>query len=140
MVAAIIDSHPVFLNGLTELLQHHYKDVSILRAGNITAFEENRGDARPDLILLGVNKVFDSTELAVFEQIKKSLPYTATVILYDEINLVLPFLTTGANGFLGKLSKPEELIECIASVTSGANFLDPQIFDLIFTTPRPLNP
>jgi len=131
MVVAIIDSHPVFLNGLSEILQHDFKGVQVIKYGNLKEFDEDKKNLNPDFIILGVNKVFDSEELKIFKNIRQALPTAATIIFFNELNMVFPFLTTGANGYLAKKSHPSELINCMECLMAEKNYLDTQILDLI---------
>jgi DNA-binding NarL/FixJ family response regulator len=136
MVVAIIDSHPVFLNGLSEILQHYFKNVQVIKSGNLNDFVEDKEHIDPDFIILGVNKVFDSTELKMFENIRQSQPTAATIIFFNELHMVFPFLTTGANGYLAKKSNPAELIDCMECLMAEKSYLDTQILDLIFGAPH----
>lgn len=131
MVAAIIDSHPVFLNGLTQLLYGTYSDIQVVKSVNINAFNTTRGDLKPDFIIFGVNGFLKPRELKMFDLLLRSLPTTAIIVFYDELNMVLPFLKSGANGFIAKKGNPQELIDCLDMVTSGKRYLNNEVFEWI---------
>lgn len=131
MVAAIIDSHPVFLNGLTQFLQGSFGNIQVLRAASAAAFENGRGDLQPDFLILGVNNFFKAAEIKTFETLKRRLPGTKTIVFYDEVNMIVPFLKIGVNGFLSKNGDPQELADCLAIVMDGKRYLNNEVFNWI---------
>jgi DNA-binding NarL/FixJ family response regulator len=131
MVAAIIDSHPVFLNGLTQFLYEFYPKISVIRSATLSAFNAGKGDLIPDFVILGVNNFFKPAELKTLEVMKRSMPSTSIVIYYDEIQMVIPFLKTGASGFLAKKGNPSELLDCLESILKGKRYLNNEVFEWI---------
>ena len=131
MVAAIIDSHPVFLNGLTQFLQGTYPSIQIIKSLNISAFESSRGELKPDFIILGINNFFKPREMKTFEMMARALPATATIMFYDELNMVLPFLKSGAKGFIAKKGDTGELVDCLTMIISGKRYLNNEVFEWI---------
>jgi len=131
MIAAIIDSHPVFLNGLTQFLYESFKTVDVIRSETVTSFNSARGDLRPDFLIIGVNSIFRNNDLKTFERLARSLPDSRTIVFYDRLEMVIPFLKSGVNGFLAKNGQPEELSDCLDTVLKGRRYLNNEVFDLI---------
>ena len=131
MVAAIIDSHPVFLNGLTQFLDEFYPRINVIRSTTLSAFDTDKGDLNPNFVILGVNNFFKPAEFKKLEMIKRSMPATSIVVYYDEIQMAIPFLKTGANGFLAKKGDPSELLDCLESILKGKRYLNNEVFEWI---------
>lgn len=131
MLAILIDSHPVFLNGLTQYLSQFYKDIQILRSMSPKDFETNPGNIKPELIILGVNNFFKKKDIKAFDTLTNSLQAPPTIIFYDDINMITPFLKSSVNGFLSKNGPPEELIECVETVMSGRRYINNEVYEWI---------
>lgn len=131
MVAAIIDSHPVFLNGLTQFLYQSMKNINVVRSVDLRQFDIARGDLRPDFIILGVNGTLGNREYKTFQAMRRALPNSKTIVFYDEIEMAIPFLKGGVNGFLAKKSNPQELTDCLDVVMKGKRYLNNEVFEMI---------
>ncbi|MDQ6480567.1 hypothetical protein [Dyadobacter sp. LHD-138] len=131
MVVAIIDSHPVFLSGLTQFLYEFFPKAQVIRSVSLNAFDENRVELKPDLLILGVNSFFKVGELKTLEAIKESMPSAYIVVLYDEIHMAIPLLKIGARGFLAKRESSIELLDCLQCILKGKRYLNEEVFEWI---------
>jgi two-component system invasion response regulator UvrY len=131
MIVAIVDSHPVFLSGLSEFLNTYFLDIRILRFESINAFEFEKTEQGPDLVIVGVNMIFKEKDIKRIHSIQRSYPLAKIIIYYDQISMTLPFLKMGADGFVAKNSDLHELTDCIQWVLSGRRYLSNDVFDWI---------
>ena len=129
MIVIIIDSHPVFLNGLTQFLYQLHPGAKVLRYPTISAFTAASEQVLPDIIILGVNRLWKPGEVKLFEAASRPLSMKGIILFYDEVHMVVPFLKTGASGFIGKKGEPQELADCLESILKGKRYLSNELLE-----------
>lgn len=124
----IIDSHEIFRLGLRFLLaEHQYLEI-LAEAGSKAEGIEMAVSERPDIIIMDV-KLSDGSGIDACRHFKVSLPEIKIIMLStdpkDEV--IFASILAGANGFLLKDIKGEDLIKAIKTVGQGESLLDPSI-------------
>ncbi|WP_254561105.1 response regulator [Dyadobacter diqingensis] len=121
----IIDRHPILRKGLSLFLKEHFRKITILEANTLTTFEEIYLNQKVDLLIIGINQNPGFEGVHEVIELRKRFAETA-LIIYDEnpkATLILEYLKTGIDGYLGKQNGLEELLECINYVTNGNRYL-----------------
>ncbi|MBM4460339.1 MAG: response regulator [Chloroflexi bacterium] len=140
----LADDHPLFLDGLRNMLTVHGLNVVGLAHDGSEA-QEQAATLRPDLILLDIQMPrCDGLEAA--RQIKASLPDTTIVMLTVSATEESLFgaLKAGASGYILKSASSEHFFDTLASLLRGEVVFSPEVAALILadfapaaTTPSP---
>jgi len=116
----IVDDHPLFRKGLTQLLQtvSHFRLV-----GEASSGKEGIAQARalkPDLMLLDLN-MKDMSGLEVLKVVKATdLDMRVVMItVSDQAEDLVTALREGADGYLLKDMEPEEMVSNIQAAAAG---------------------
>jgi DNA-binding NarL/FixJ family response regulator len=122
----IADDHPLVRLGMDAMLRTQ-PDIHVV--GHAVDGEEAVRQAhitRPDVILLDV-RMPGKDGLTALLEIKQTLPAAHCVMLtsFDEAQLVLQAVKSGAEGFLLKDISPDELLRAIRAVYAGHGALGP---------------
>lgn len=131
---AIVDDHPVVIEGLQRILYQAFGDVYIgcFATGELfLGFLEQHKNA-PDIVLLdiilpGINGV----ELC--REIKKRSPETRVLVFSNrnERSLMMKMLHYGASGYILKNASAEEVINCINKVLNGQIALSREVTEIM---------
>jgi DNA-binding NarL/FixJ family response regulator len=119
----IADDFPLFLEGIELMLK---KEPQIHILGSAIDGEEllkKVGELKPDVVITDIEMPV-MNGIKVTKEIKNNNPATKVIALtmFGEEYLIVDMLDAGADGYLLKNSKKEELIEAIASVMEGGNY------------------
>lgn len=124
----IIDNHPLFRQGIRQLLA--------LEPGLEVVAEASNGEEgiplvlqhKPDLVLLDLN-MKGLGGLKTLEAIKSHRPETMVVILTvsDASNDLVDTIRAGANGYLLKDMEPEALLLCIKDAVAGKTVISAEL-------------
>lgn len=124
----IADDHAVVRQGLRSFIDLQ-KDMEVVaEASNGLEAVELANALQPDLVLLDlVMPQMDGVEAAA--QLKRTCPSARVMILtsFGEDDKVLPALQAGAQGYLLKDIRPDQLIQAIRNVYQGETQLHPDI-------------
>jgi NarL family two-component system response regulator LiaR len=126
----LVDDHKIMRDGIKAILS---RDPDF----RVTGEAENGSDAvqfvkkhRPDLVLLdiglpGLNGVETTAEILRYQ------PDAKVVILsmYDDDNIVVGAVRSGARGFILKRVSDTDLLEALRVVARGGAYLSPQVSD-----------
>lgn len=125
---AIVDDHPIVLDGLVQLLD---SEDGFIVSGSFTKgqflldFLKNN---QPDIILLDIG-LPDINGLELFDSIKMLAP--GTIILtfsnYIERSAITQMLEKGVNGYISKSTPPMEIIRCLYRALEGQLALSPEV-------------
>jgi DNA-binding NarL/FixJ family response regulator len=142
---AIVDDHPLFIEGLKNLIAT--SGIAVVTATALTAESCMRmlRSGRPDVLLLDIN-LPDGSGIDLCSEIHKQWPEVNIIALtsFGEYTIIKKMLDNGAKGYLLKNAMPEEIIEGIESVARGQIFLchEVDVFlkrkssQQVFLTPR----
>lgn len=124
----IVDDHPLFRQGLVDVLETDPQMQVVAEAADGTVALAQARDHRPDVVLMDVN-LPNSNGLDVTREITAELAHTRIVILtgYDEPGHVQQALQAGAVAYCTKDVPPERLLTIIRAVHDGQYVLNGQV-------------
>lgn len=125
MRVLLVDDHPLFLEGLRNLLSARGIDVAGTARDGLEALEQARA-LRPDLVLMDL-QMPRLDGLAATRRIKSELPATRVVVLTmsaDDMDL-FDAIRSGASGYLLKSQEPEEFFSLLGEIERGEVALSP---------------
>lgn len=125
MKLLLADDHPLFLDGLRNLLTAHGFEVVGTARDGVSAIEQAQ-DLRPDVILMDI-QMPRLDGLAALRQIKARLPAIRIVMLTmsaDDEHL-FDAIREGASGYLLKSQDTDEFLALLAEVARGEVALSP---------------
>lgn len=131
----IADDHSIVREGLKQVL---VDTPDMVVTGEAKDGEEALDKALRndyDVVVLDISMPGQSG-LEVLKQIKSSKPKLPVLILsmYPEDQFALRVLKAGASGYLSKESAPEELINALRKVSSGAKYISSTLLEKIAET------
>lgn len=117
----IVDDHPLFRQGLRDVLDTDPRIVVVGEAADGEVAVEIAYELVPDVILMDIN-LPTINGLQVTRKIKAQLPHVNVIMLtgYDEIEQVFHALRAGAKAYCPKDITPEALIQTIIDVNGGS--------------------
>lgn len=124
----IVDDHPVFRQGLRDVLEIEEEIVVVAEASDGEEAVEKALDEEPDIILMDIN-LPTVNGLQVTRQIKSKLPATKFVMItgYDDAEQVFHALRAGASAYCPKDITPDKLIHTIECVDDGKYVVGEQV-------------
>lgn len=121
LIVAIVDDHPVVIEGLKVLLSNVdiIKEAISFTKGN--EFVQYLKSNVVDIVLLDIS-LTDANGIDVCREIKKISPDVTVLALSNqaERSIILQMLQSGANGYLLKNASADELIKCISEAREGS--------------------
>jgi DNA-binding NarL/FixJ family response regulator len=120
IVLAIVDDHPMVIEGLKTLLKPEaavYAAISFSKGQEFISFL-NQNEVH--LVLLDIS-LPDANGIELCKEIKKISPKTIVLGLSNqaERSMMLQMLQNGASGYLLKNVSPDELLTCIQEALDG---------------------
>lgn len=122
MLAVLIDSYPVFLNGLTQVFVEAIPDIQLRKFPGLSFFLKEQ-EVPPDLIVLGVNEFPKPDTIELFRTVVQRMPGSKTIVYYDEPAMALPFFDLGACAFVAKKNSLSEFLNCLSVIAGGNRYL-----------------
>lgn len=120
---AIVDDHPLFLEGLNILLSAE-KDIKIVgQANNGKEFIEKLSEIDPDIVLMDI-EMPEMNGIETTKYLSENNPKIKVIALsmHGDEEFYYNMIHAGAKGFLLKESKSGELKEAIKKVNEGENY------------------
>jgi DNA-binding NarL/FixJ family response regulator len=116
----IVDDHPVFRQGLRDVLETDSRLEVIGEAANGEAAMQLITEMEPDTVLMDIN-LPDIMGLQVTRRIKARMPEVKFIVItgYDDIEQAFHAIRAGASAYCPKDVTPETLIGTIMSVHEG---------------------
>lgn len=130
----IADDHPIFRNGLKQIIE---EDDGI----EITGFAENGEKAfeiieelNPDIALLDIDMP-KMTGLQVLKELKKSKSETKVIFLtvFSSEDIFDEAMELGVSGFVLKDCAVNDIVECIYKVAEDNYYISPSISNLLIS-------
>jgi len=128
---AIVDDHPMILEGLKSLLQqdNQFQIFSFTKGSAILDFiQENQ----VDVVLLDI-VLNDGSGLDFCKSIKQKLPKTIVIGISNqaERSIIFRFLENGGNGYILKNANPKEITDCIDKAINGDLALSKEVQEIM---------
>lgn len=128
----IVDDHPLFRQGLTQLLRtenafHVVGEAASGRDGLAAAAR-----LQPDVVLLDLN-MKDMSGLEVLQQLQAGQPDIKVIMVTvsDQSDDLVRALRSGASGYLLKDMEPEAMLEAIHGVAAGRVIVSETLVNLM---------
>ncbi len=124
----LADDHHMVRAGIRELLEGAGDLQVIAEAGDGEEAQALIQKDKPDVAVLDI-QMPKASGIEVTRWVRAHLPEVGVLILtaYDDDPYVMAVLQAGANGYVLKTARPEELIQAVRDVNEGRSALDPSI-------------
>jgi DNA-binding NarL/FixJ family response regulator len=124
----IVDDHPLFRNGLRQVIQSDSRFELAGEAGDGAAAWKLIQEKKPDVAVLDVN-LPGLTGLEITRKIRDKKLRTRVIILtmLKEEDLINRALDFGVNGFVLKENAVEDILDAIAAAAAGEHYLSPAV-------------
>jgi DNA-binding NarL/FixJ family response regulator len=124
----LADDHHIVRAGIRQLLESA-KDIQVIaEAGNGEEAQALIQQHKPDVAVLDI-QMPKASGIEVTRWVRSHLPEVGVLILtaYDDEPYVMAVLQAGANGYVLKTAKTEELIQAVHDVYEGKSALGPTV-------------
>lgn len=124
----LADDHNIVRAGIRQLLESS-KDIQVIaEAGDGEEAQALIQKHQPDIAVLDI-QMPKASGIEVTRWVRLHLPKVGVLILtaYDDEPYVMAVLQAGANGYVLKTARTEELIQAVHDVYEGKSVLDPAV-------------
>jgi len=124
----LADDHHIVRAGIRQLLESA-KDIQVIaEAGDGEEAQALIQQHKPDVAVLDI-QMPKASGIEVTRWVRSHFPEVGVLILtaYDDEPYVMAVLQAGANGYVLKTAKTEELIQAVHDVYEGKSALDPAV-------------
>lgn len=131
----VVDDHPIFVDGIVNLLKDTPGFEIIGTANNGQEFLDKIKTKQPDIVLMDINMpVMDGIEAT--KALKSSFPNVKVIALtmFNDIRFIKDLLEIGAKGYVLKNISREDLIKAIHTVSEGKPFLDSTVQEKVISS------
>ncbi len=124
----LADDHHIVRAGIRQLLESAQDIHVIAEAGDGEEAQSLIQHHKPDVAVLDI-QMPKASGIEVTRWVRSHLPEVGVLILtaYDDEPYVMAVLQAGANGYVLKTAKTEELIQAVHDVYEGKSALDPSV-------------
>lgn len=122
----VADDHPIVLDGLRTLLASSKEVEVVAIARSFSEVIEVAQRLIGDVVILDLGGMGGSP-LAVVQRLHWEYPQLKILIFSSSIDLAPELLAAGAVGYVAKEELPATLLEAIATVVTGQQFLSPLV-------------
>jgi DNA-binding NarL/FixJ family response regulator len=126
--ALLADDHHIVREGIRQLLESA-KDIEVIaEAGDGEEAQSLIEQLKPDVAVLDI-QMPKASGIEVTRWVRAHLPQVGVLILtaYDDDPYVMAVLQAGANGYVLKTAKTDDLIQAVRDVYEGKSALDSSI-------------
>lgn len=140
----IADDHSVVRSGLVIIIKTLFKDASIFQASSFSEIEKTLEAEKIDILILDISFP-EGNSLNIISTIKIEYPNLRILMFssYEEDIYALRYIKAGADGYLSKLSTPDEIEVALLKMVKDGKFTSSKIKDKIIDTfmfNKPENP
>lgn len=120
----IVDDHYMVIEGIRSLLQNEKEIDWLGHATNAASCMAFLKQQQPDVILMDIN-LPDKSGIDLCKEVRTKYPsiFVLGLSTFNQQAFIRNMLENGASGYLLKNASKEELLEAIAEVSSGKNYL-----------------
>lgn len=124
----LVDDHALIREGIKQLLEFDGSIDVIEQASDGAECLEKLQHVQPDILLLDINMP-NVNGIEVLEEIKKkNIPVKVLMLtVHSEAEYLVQAVDIGANGYILKDSRSEELKKAIQSVMDGDSYIQPSL-------------
>ena len=124
----LADDHHIVRAGIRQLLESSKDILVIAEAGDGEEAQSLIQKHKPDVAVLDI-QMPKASGIEVTRWVRSHVPEVGVLILtaYDDEPYVMAVLQAGANGYVLKTAKTEELIQAVHDVYEGKSALDPAV-------------
>jgi DNA-binding NarL/FixJ family response regulator len=124
----LADDHHMVREGIRQLLETAGDLLVVAEAGDGEEAQALIQQHQPDVAVLDI-QMPKASGIEVTRWVRANLPAVGVLILtaYDDDPYVMAVLQAGANGYVLKTAKADELIQSVRDVNEGKSALDPAI-------------
>ncbi|MDQ0593947.1 DNA-binding NarL/FixJ family response regulator [Chryseobacterium ginsenosidimutans] len=128
----IADDHDIVLVGTSIILESRIPDVLIDTAEDYPKAMEKIFQKKYDLVILDINMP-ESKNKKMITEIKAADPDIKILIFsaYEE-EIAVQYIKEGANGYISKLSKSDEISDAVKKIFSDGYYYPANIIDQLF--------
>lgn len=130
----IADDHEIIRRGLKSLISDFWGGVEIIDASTLEqALVET--EKSPSLIIIDVN-LPGGNNLKVIDQIKLVQP-NAKILVFSSLNeniYAVPYLKSGASGYLTKNAEESEIVTAITTILAGSRYSSRNVKENMFNS------
>jgi len=130
----LADDHHMVRAGIRELLEGAGDIQVVAEAGDGEEAQAIIQKNKPNVAVLDI-QMPKASGIEVTRWVRARMPEVGVLVLtaYDDDPYVMAVLQAGANGYVLKTAKPEELIQAVRDVNEGKSALDPAITRKLMT-------
>jgi len=124
----VVDDHPIFCQGMADLLNRQSDVVCCGSAGSIPEAQKAIGTGKPDLVLLDL-RLGQTDGLEAIKGFKAQFPNLRILVIsqFDETLYAERTLRAGALGYVMKEQATEDVLRAIRAVLAGHIYVSPAI-------------
>lgn len=128
----LADDHSIVRNGLNMVLNQIFDEPEVVHASNFVDVQHSLYRNRFDLLILDISFP-EGNSLKFLPILKQIQPWMKILVFssYDEDIYAMRYIKAGANGYLSKLSNPDELEVAIHSIMNEGNYTSKKVQDRI---------
>jgi DNA-binding NarL/FixJ family response regulator len=134
----IADDHPIFRNGLKQIIEYEDRIKIIGEADNGAKALELIKDLNPDVAVLDIDMP-KKTGLEVLRELKDSDVRIIFLTMYAEEDIFDEAMNLGIKGFVLKDSAVNDIIEGIFSVFEDRYYISPSVSNFLVNRRKKLN-
>lgn len=126
--ALLADDHNIVREGIRQLLESATDIEVVAEAGDGEEAQTLIQQLKPDVAVLDI-QMPKASGIEVTRWVRSHLPEVGVLVLtaYDDDPYVMAVLQAGANGYVLKTAKTDDLIQAVRDVYEGKSALDPSI-------------
>lgn len=134
---AVIEDHPLFMNGILETLSKANDIKTVWSAANGAEARRNLSDKLPEVLILDLN-LPDADGFDIAEDLLRKTEDTQIMVLssYDDKKKVDRCLSLRIQGYLLKESTPAEILDGVRRVHQGKSYFSQGVVDQLMKIQR----
>jgi DNA-binding NarL/FixJ family response regulator len=136
MKIVITDDHEIVREGLKKVIAKQSDFEVIAEAASIEELQKILDQNQVDLVTLDIS-LPDKSGLDFVKDIKDRFPETKVLMfsIYPEEKFAKRALNIGADGYISKNAKPNEIINAIRKIEKGGKYLKTELLEELFLRP-----
>jgi len=140
----IADDHSVVRSGLVMIVKSLFNDATIFQASNFNEIQKTLEINTVDILILDISFP-EGNSLNIIPTLKMEHPNLKILMFssHDEEMFALRYIKAGADGYLSKLSTPDEIENAVLKISQEGKYTSSKVRDKIidsFMFNKPQNP